>query len=151
MPVRYLVSVQKSWQLLLLYTKPATIVKTHASTMTNNNEVKDKICTDLDKSSLYQQQTLTSWLLWEASLRMTAMILKSRGVLLAAPALTNIIATYWFSSLTFPNSRQWLSGHYFWWPSNLFYSGMYLIKAKRKYFIHYIAFWAILEGFKWSV
>lgn len=31
---------------------PFTIVNMDASTMTNNNKVKDKICSDIDKNSL---------------------------------------------------------------------------------------------------
>lgn len=69
----------------------------YASTMTNNNKVKDKIHTDLDKNSLQQQYALTSWLLWETLVRMATVILKPRDVLLAATELTDKTAMSWFS------------------------------------------------------
>jgi hypothetical protein len=65
------------------------VVSTEASAMTNNHEVKDRICTDLEKKKK-RPHCASGRFLWadcwdKASVHMAAVILQPRGVLLAAP------------------------------------------------------------------
>lgn len=112
----------KEWLAVSTAFKPnlLTIVKMYAFTIQTTIKLKMKFALTLIKTRCSNSRLLTGWLLWEASVHMAAVTPKPRGVLLAATALMNLIASYRISSLTFPNSSQWLSRLYFWWPNNVF-------------------------------